>query len=123
MKAYLLTLAIGLGACFVPSKSIYAQTQDAGAQAPASPVVIQAPQPLKSVLIVPSDPFLTNLLMKPRIQYGGFAVDASRKGSNSFSRLFHWKEAGGFSTVSKNYSGDTSAGRSRGFILFSAGFP
>ena len=112
-----------MGICLVPSKSMRAQAQDAGTKPQASPVVIEAPQPVKPIFMVPSDPFLTNLLMKPKIQYGGFAVDASRRGSNSFSRLFHWKEAGGFSVVSKNYSGDTGAGRSRGFILFSAGFP
>ena len=84
-----------------------------------SPESIKTPAPR----FVPDDPFLTNLLMKPRLQYGGFVTEASRKNSNSFSRLFHWREPGGFETASKNFSGDTSGGRSKGWVLFSIGFP
>ena len=96
--------------------------------APVAPAVegsavTEPPKSARLPRIVPVDPFLTNLLMKPKIQYGGFAVEASRKGSNSFSRLFHWKEPGGFSVVSKNYAGDTSSGQARGFVVFSARFP
>ncbi len=73
--------------------------------------------------IVPADPFLTNLLMRPMIHYGGLGFEATRHPASTFGRLFRWNEEGGFRVVSKNYSSDTSSGSSRGFSFFRADFP
>ncbi len=73
--------------------------------------------------ILPADPFLTNLRVRPKIHYGGLAVEATRHPATTFGRLFRWNEEGGFRVVSKNYSPDTSSGSARGFAFFKAEFP
>ena len=119
-----ITLALWLAGALCSAQEAASSSGSANTTAVLQPGLL-SPESIKTPAprFVPDDPFLTNLLMKPRLQYGGFVTEASRKNSNSFGRLFHWREPGGFESASKNFSGDTSGGRSKGWVLFSIGFP
>ncbi len=73
--------------------------------------------------IVPTDPFLTNLLQRPKMIYGGLGVELARNPTAAVGQLFHWREEGGFGIVSRNYSPVKFPTDSGGFALFRLNFP